>query len=101
MAGHIISPRIYYSIFTALLLLLALTIGVSYIHLGYLNVVAAMTIAVTKAALIILYFMHVRYSSRLTWVFVSAGFFWLGILLLLSMTDFLTRGWLPLPPGWE
>ena len=101
MSEHIVPTKIYYSIFVALLLLLAITIGVSYIHLGFLNVVAAMTIAVAKGVLIILYFMHVRYSNRLTWVFVSAGFFWLAILLVLSMTDFLTRGWLPLPPGWE
>lgn len=101
MSEHIVPTRIYYSIFVALLVLLAITIGVSYIHLGFLNVVAAMTIAVAKGVLIILYFMHVRYSNRLTWVFVGAGFFWLAILLVLSMTDFLTRGWLPLPPGWE
>ena len=101
MSEQIISTRVYYSIYIALLVLLALTIRVAYVHLGYLNVVAAMTIAVLKAVLIILYFMHIRYSSRLTWVFAGAGFFWLGILLVLSMTDFLTRGWLPLPSGWE
>ncbi len=101
MSEQIISTRVYYSIYVALLVLLALTISLAYVHLGYLNVLAAMTIAVLKAVLIILYFMHVRYSSRLTWVFVGAGFFWLAILLVLSMTDFLTRGWLPLPSGWE
>jgi len=51
--------------------------------------------------LIILYFMHVRYSSRLLWIFVCAGFFWLGIMFALSFSDFLTRGWLSLPTGWE
>ena len=66
-----------------------------------LIVIAAITIAFMKAILIILYFMHVRYSSRLLWIFVGAGFFWLGILFALSFADFFTRGWLPLPTGWE
>jgi cytochrome c oxidase subunit 4 len=66
-----------------------------------LNVVAAMTIAVTKAVLIILYFMHVLYSSRLSWVWVGAGFFWLVIMFALTFSDYLTRGWLPVPTGWK
>ena len=101
MSEHIVEKKIYYSVFGGLMVLLGATVAIAYIHLGKLNVIAALTIAVIKAVLIILYFMHVRYSSRLLWIFVGAGFFWLGILFALSFSDFLTRGWLPLPTAWE
>jgi len=101
MSEHIIEKKIYYTVFGSLMALLGATVAIAYIHLGKLNMVAAVSIAVIKAVLIILYFMHVRYSSRLLWIFVCAGFFWLGIMFALSFSDFLTRGWLPLPTGWE
>ena len=101
MSEHIIEKKIYYTVFGSLMALLGATLAIAYIHLGKLNMVAALSIAVIKAVLIILYFMHVRYSSRLLWIFVCAGFFWLGILFALSFSDFLTRAWLPLPTGWE
>jgi cytochrome c oxidase subunit 4 len=101
MAEHIVEKKTYYSVFAALMLLLAATVSVAYVHLGRLNVIAALIIASIKAILIILYFMHVRYSSRMLWIFVGAGFFWLGILFALTLSDVLTRGWLPVPTGWE
>ena len=101
MSEHIVEKKIYYTVFGGLMVLLGATVAIAYVHLGKLNVIAALTIAVIKAVLIILYFMLVRYSSRLLWIFVGAGFFWLGILFALSFSDFLTRGWLPLPTGWE
>ncbi len=101
MPEHIVDKRIYYSVFGSLMLLLAATLTIAYIHLGKLNLVAAMTIAVIKAVLIMLYFMHLRYSSRLLWVFVLAGFFWMGIIFALTFSDYLSRGWLPVPTGWE
>jgi len=92
---HIVPIKVYGAIFFSLLLLTLTTAGVSFVDLGgNLNVVVALTIACAKALLVILYFMHVRYSDRLTWVFVGAGFFWLLILLTLTMTDPLTRNWL-------
>ena len=91
MTEHIVEKKTYYTVFAALMAFLAATIGIAYIHLGRLNVFAALTIAFIKAGLIILYFMHVRYSSRLLWIFVAAGFFWLAILFALSFADFLTR----------
>lgn len=96
MTDHILEKKTYYAVFAGLIALLAATIGIAYIHLGKLNVVAALTIAFIKASLIILYFMHVRYSSRLLWIFVGAGFFWLAILFALSFADYVTRTWLPL-----
>jgi len=101
MSEHIIPRKVYFTIFAVLMVLLAVTVGVAYVHLGELNVVAAMTIAVTKAVLIILYFMHVRYSIRLSWVWVGAGFFWLVIMFALTFSDYLTRDWLPVPTGWS
>jgi cytochrome c oxidase subunit 4 len=77
----------------ALLAFLALTIAAAYINLGPLNTVAAMSISVVKAALIILFFMHVRQSKPILWIFVGAGFFWLAIMLALAMSDYATRGW--------
>ena len=94
MSQHIIPPRTYYTIFGILMLLLVATVGAAYINLGPLNLIVAMSIAVTKAVLIILYFMHVRYGNKLTWVFSSAAFVWLAILIVLSLNDYATRGWL-------
>ena len=82
-------------VFVALLILLAATVAVAYVDLGFLNPILTITIAVIKALLILLFFMHLRYSSALTWIVAMAGFFWLGILLVLSMSDFLTRFWVP------
>lgn len=92
---HVVSVGLYAKIFGALLALTLATAGVAFIDLGgELNSVVALTIAVVKALLVILFFMHVRYSSRLTWVFAGAGFFWLLILLTLTMADPLARDWL-------
>jgi len=84
--------KVYYLVFLALVIGTVLTWRVAFIDLGPLNPVIALTIACTKATLVILFFMHVRYSSKLTMVTVAAGFFWLLILITLSLTDYLTRG---------
>jgi len=96
MSEHVVPVRIYFIIFATLLALTALTVIVSGIDLGRLNTVVALAIAVTKAVLVILYFMHLRYSTGLTWLVVSSGFVWLGILILFTMTDMLTRSWMML-----
>jgi len=74
--------------------LTAVTVGVARMDLGALNTIVALGIAVTKAALVILFFMHVRWQSRLIWLVVAAGVFWLAILIVLTMADVATRGWL-------
>jgi cytochrome c oxidase subunit 4 len=99
MAPHIVPRQLYYCVFAALMVLTLLTVGVAFVDLGALNTILALTIAVTKALLVILFFMHVRYSSRLIWVCVAAGFFWLALLLTFVMGDYLTRGWLVVT-GW-
>ncbi len=94
MTEHIVPIRIYAMIFVALLLLTAATCAISFINLGRMNAVAALVIAFGKALLVALFFMHLRYSRRLTQIVVAAGLFWLSIMIALTMSDFLTRGWL-------
>jgi len=94
MAEKIIPVSTYLVIFIALLILTATTAWASFLDVGRLNAVVALIIALVKALLVALYFMHVRYSSRLTLIVVMAGFFWLGIMLVLTMSDYLSRGFL-------
>ena len=82
---------VYFIIFGALAIGTCLTWAIAFVDLGQWNPIIALTIACTKATLVILYFMHVRYSSKLTILTVCAGFFWLLILITLSLTDYLTR----------
>ena len=91
---HIVPKSTYYLIFLALLVGTALTVIVSFMDLGPLNNVIMLTIAVVKATLVILFFMHVKYSNHLTWAVIAGGVFWLLILLALTMNDYLTRTWL-------
>ena len=92
-SGHVAPRSMYYTVFAALIVGTALTVAASRVDMGPLNNVVMLLIACTKATLVILYFMHVRWSTRLTWVVVMAGFFWLLILFGLGMSDYLTRGW--------
>ncbi len=85
------TPRTYLFNGVGLLLLLGLTIAAAYVNLGPLNTVVALLISLAKGALIILFFMHLRYSKPVFWVFAGAGFFWLGIMFVLALTDYLTR----------
>jgi len=93
--SHVAPRRLYYGIFGVLIVLTAVTVAVAEVDLGPLNAIVALVIAVTKAVLVILFFMHVWYGTRLTKIVVTAGVFWLGILIVLTMGDYLTRGWLP------
>ena len=100
MAGHIIPKKTYFLIFALLMILLVATVWVAYLHFeSPFNVIVPMTIAVIKSVLVILYFMHVRYSGRLTWVFVFAAIFWLLIMIAITMGDYVSRDWLP--GGWQ
>jgi len=92
--------RTYVLVYLALIALTVTTIGVARIDLGEYNFIAAITIAVVKAVLVILLFMHVKGSTSLTKLFVGAGFVWLAILLVFILSDYLSRGWLPRPIWW-
>jgi cytochrome c oxidase subunit IV len=93
MADHVLAKRTYFIIYAILMVCTYLTWQVAYFDLGAFNTVAALGIAVFKAVLVILFFMHVRDSPRLTWAVIIGGVFWLGLLLALTMSDYLSRGW--------
>jgi len=93
MAQHIVTPKTYLQVFAALMVLTATTVGVAFIDWGALNTVIALVIAVTKAILVVLIFMHVRYSSQLTRIVIGGGVCWLLLLIALTLSDYLTRGW--------
>jgi len=81
-------------VFAALIVGTLLTYAAARVDMGALNNVVMLTIALAKALLVILFFMHVRWGTRLTWLVVASGFFWLLIMFSITMTDFLTRGWI-------
>jgi cytochrome c oxidase subunit 4 len=93
MAEHIVPPRTYVVSYLILVTMTLVTAGVAFIDLGLLNPVAALTIAVFKALVVVVFFMHARYSPKLIWIVGGAAVFWLGILLTLTLSDYLTRGW--------
>jgi cytochrome c oxidase subunit IV len=92
--GHIVPLKIYGAIFTTLLLLTLVTLDVAFYNFGAMNIGIALGVATTKATLVILYFMHVRYQPPLTAVFAGIGFVYLFILIAFTLSDFLSRGWL-------
>ena len=95
MSEHIVSLKIYLTIFFALMAGTTLTVWAGLHDFpGQLNVIIAMTIAVVKATLVVLYFMHVRYSSKLIWVVFTSALFWLVILFAFTFSDYWTRSWL-------
>ena len=95
MAGHIVPPRVYIAVFLVLILMTATTTAVSFVDLGPWNTVVALAIAVFKATLVVLFFMHIKYSRRLMQLVIGGGIFWLAILIVLTLSDFMSRGWLP------
>ena len=97
MSVHVSPPRTYVLIFVALLLLTLTTVWVAFTDLGRLNDVVALSIAVTKMVLVVLYFMHAKFSTRLTKLVVVSSFAWLTILIAFTLSDYLTRGWLGVP----
>jgi cytochrome c oxidase subunit 4 len=98
--GHIVPGSTYLLVFLALMVGTALTTWIAYIDLGRWNTVVALTIAVIKMVLVVLFFMHVKYATGLTRVVILAGFFWLGIMITLSSADELTRTWEIVPQSW-
>jgi cytochrome c oxidase subunit 4 len=96
MSEHIVHPRVYIVIFLALLVGTGLTVFAAFHDFpGPLNAVVALTIAAIKATLVVLYFMHVRYGTRLVWLVIGSALFWLAIMFALTISDYWTRGWLP------
>jgi cytochrome c oxidase subunit 4 len=106
MSQHIVSPRVYVAVFLALLVFTFLTVAAARVDLGEpevggvrvpLNVMVAVAIAVVKATLVVLYFMHVKYSGRLVQIVVASAFVFLAILLVITLSDYWSRSWLGTP----
>ncbi|HJR59759.1 MAG TPA: cytochrome C oxidase subunit IV family protein [Vicinamibacterales bacterium] len=91
---HVAPVSLYLTIFGALMVGTILTVVVARFDLGPLNNIVMLTVACAKALLVVLYFMHVRWGTRLTWVVAGSGFFWLLILFSLTMADYMSRGWI-------
>src|ERR687891_2245782 len=92
----VVQPKIYVRTCVVLLALLALTWAIAYVDLGPFNLIVALAAAITKAIVIALFFMHIKGSSRLLHLAAVAGVIWLLILISLTLSDYLTRGWVPL-----
>jgi cytochrome c oxidase subunit IV len=102
MSDHVVPVKTYLLVFFALLVLTGLTTGVAFIDLGAeVNTIVALTIAVVKALLVILFFMHVKYSGGLTKMVIVAGFFFLALLIAFTLADELTRIWSPQVHSWS
>src|SRR5947209_7931493 len=100
MVGRIVSPGAYIMVFTTLMVLTCLTVGVSFVPLPLVwHDVIGGVIGVCKATLVVLFFMHVMHSPRLTWIVIAVSVLWVGILLVLTLSDYFTRGMIPLMPG--
>lgn len=97
MSVHIAPRGLYISIFGALMVLTGVTVVAAFVNLGNLNAPVALAIATLKATLVVLFFMHVKYSSRMTKLIVATSLFFLFILLSETLMDFATRGWVSIP----
>jgi cytochrome c oxidase subunit IV len=93
---HHLPTNLYFAIFGALMALTAMTVGLAYVNLGQLNIVVALAVAIVKASLVVMFFMHLKYESPLTKVVLGAGVFWLVLLLGIIM-DYVTRSWMYMP----
>ncbi|WP_435007004.1 cytochrome C oxidase subunit IV family protein [Tundrisphaera lichenicola] len=96
-SAHHTHRPLYIKVFVALMVLLVLTVVAAKMNLGELNLIAALGIAVVKAALIVLFFMHFRESEKLTWLIGAATLVWFGILVVLTYNDYWSRDWLHMP----
>ena len=94
---HVIPVKLYATIVSCLFAFTAITVFAAFVEMGALNAPVAIGIAILKATLVVLFFMHVRYNTPLMWLFAASGFFMLLILLTLLMQDYMSRGWERLP----
>jgi cytochrome c oxidase subunit 4 len=101
MSQHIAAKKTYFLVYGFLIVLTIVTATVATIDLGPLNIVVALLIAMAKASLVILFFMHMKWSPRLVQIVAVAALFWLAILIALTLSDYRTRHWTPSPAPWE
>ena len=98
--AHVMPVKTYLTVFAALMVLTVITVAVAFVDLGPFNVMVAVTIAAVKAYVVVLYFMHVKYSNKVIWLSAVAGFIWFGLMLALTFSDYATRDWIPAPGAW-
>jgi cytochrome c oxidase subunit 4 len=101
MPGHVVPKKLYILVFAALIVFTGLTTAVAFVNLGQWNTVVALAIAVSKASLVVLFFMHLRWSSGLMRMVLLSAFVWFAILVALTLSDEFTRQWTPVPSSWE
>ena len=101
MSGHVVPVKTYLLIFFALMVLTLLTTGAAFVDMGIWNTPVALLIAVTKMLLVVLFFMHAKYTHGLTQVVILCGFFFLALLVAFTLADELTRHWGPQPHAWS
>jgi cytochrome c oxidase subunit 4 len=94
VSEKVTSPPTYFVVFAALVALTVLTVSVSFLELGSWHTPVGVGVGIVKALLVVLFFMHLWGSTRLTWLVVAAALFWFGILIALTLSDYLTRSWL-------
>jgi len=94
---HVVPKRVYFAVFAVLIVLTWVTAWVSTIDLGRLNLVVALSIALFKASLVVFFFMHLAYATKLTKMILFSGIYWLILLLFITMEDIWTRGWMGVP----
>jgi len=97
MSEHIVPRKVYFTIFASLMVLTAATVSAAFMDLGPFNLAVALGIATVKATLVVLYFMHVRYNPKLIWLAITLAVSWLGVLVVITLSDYMSRGWLPFP----
>ena len=98
---HIVPLRIYYSVFAALMVFTASTIAVAFIDLGPANNIVMLGIAVVKATLVVMFFMHAKYGTRLIPLVAASGFFFVMLMFIITMSDYMSRGWLGAGLPWR
>lgn len=98
---HVMPVRVYLTIIALLMILTIVTVWVAFIDFGFLNTVIAVGIAVVKATLVVMYFMHLKYAAPVTRLFAGAGAVFFIMLIALTLSDYRSRDWFPFPDGWE
>jgi len=96
---HVCPVGLYLAIFGALMVFTLLTVGAAYLNMGVMNNLVMLGIAIVKAALVISIFMHLKYNPKILWVVAIGAFVWLGIMLALTLSDVMSRGWIPNQPA--
>ncbi len=100
-AHHVVPLKTYFTVFAALMVFTAITVAVAFLDLGPANNVVMLSIAVVKATLVVMFFMHVKYGTRLIPLVAASGFFFVMLMFVIMMSDYMSRGWLGAGTPWR